>query len=68
MFKDWLKSKGKTDIYVCVECNLIEIPAKSWCFGSGYFVHITNILHGFEKGKLTGQNTYNVFVGRELSL
>ncbi|TQE08812.1 hypothetical protein C1H46_005583 [Malus baccata] len=62
-FKDWLRSKGRTNVYVCVESNLIEIPANSWWFDTGCSVHITNTLHGFEKQKHTYKDSYNVFVG-----
>lgn len=30
IFKDWFRAKGKTDVYVCEELNLIEILANSW--------------------------------------
>ena len=61
IFKEWLRTKGRTNVYVCEESNLIEIPANSWWFDTGASVHITNSLHGFEKQKQA--NTYNVFVG-----
>ncbi|TQD93608.1 hypothetical protein C1H46_020763 [Malus baccata] len=62
-FKDWLRSKGNTDVYVCEESNLVEIPAKSWWFDTGASVHVTNALHGFEKQKQTNKMNYSVFVG-----
>ena len=62
IFKEWLRAKGKTNVYVCEESNLIEIPANSWWFDIGASVHITNSLHGFKKQKQT--NSYNVFVGK----
>ena len=61
IFKEWLKAKGRTDIYVCEESNLIEIPANSWWFDTGASVHITNSLQGFTRQKQS--NSYNVFVG-----
>ncbi|TQE09672.1 hypothetical protein C1H46_004765 [Malus baccata] len=62
-FKDWLRSKGRTDVYVCIESNLIEIHVNSWWFDTGSLVHITNTLHGFQKQKQTGKDSYNVFMG-----
>ena len=62
-FKDWLRSKGRTDVYVCVESNLIEVPEDSWWFDTGSSVHITNTLHGFQKQKQPSKGSYNVFVG-----
>ncbi|KAM1088384.1 hypothetical protein ACFX19_016501 [Malus domestica] len=61
IFKEWLRAKGRTDIYVCEESNLIEIPANSWWFDTGASVHITNLLQGFKQQKQS--NSYNVFVG-----
>ncbi|KAM2808794.1 hypothetical protein PS2_043635 [Malus domestica] len=61
IFKEWLRAKGRTDIYVCEESNLIEIPANSWWFDTGASVHITNSLQGFKQQKQS--NSYNVFVG-----
>lgn len=61
IFKDWLKAKGKADVYVCEKSNLIDIPVNSLWFDTGSSVHITNSLHGFEKQKKT--NCFNVFVG-----
>ena len=61
IFKEWLRTKGRTNVYVCEESNLIEIPTNSWWSDTGASVHITNSLHGFEKQKQA--NTYNVFVG-----
>ena len=47
---------------MCVEPNLIEIPANSWWIDTGSSVHITNTLHGFQKQKQTSRDSYNVFV------
>ncbi|KAM1602990.1 hypothetical protein ACFX1Z_029648 [Malus domestica] len=63
VFKDYLKSKGVEHVNVCVESNLIEIPANSWWFDTGCSVHISNSLEGFVKSKQTGFKNYNVFVG-----
>ncbi|KAM1114412.1 hypothetical protein ACFX2B_046412 [Malus domestica] len=61
IFKEWLRSKGRTDVYVCEETNLVDIPTNSWWFDTGASVHITNTLHGFKEQNKT--NSFNVFVG-----
>ncbi|KAB2605750.1 hypothetical protein D8674_005467 [Pyrus ussuriensis x Pyrus communis] len=63
IFKDYVKSKEKEQVLVCVESNLCEVPVDSWWFDTGCSVHITNSLKGFQKQKEIGDTLYNVYVG-----
>ncbi|KAM1015922.1 hypothetical protein ACFX2A_046661 [Malus domestica] len=63
IFKDFVKSKEKEQVLVCVESNLCEVPVDSWWFDTGCSVHITNSLKGFQKQKEIGNTMYHVYVG-----
>ncbi|KAM1980963.1 hypothetical protein ACFX15_037518 [Malus domestica] len=63
IFKDYVKSKEREQVLVCIESNLCEVPVDSWWFDTGCSVHITNSLNGFQKQKEVGNAIYNVFVG-----
>ena len=63
IFKDYVKSKEKEQVHVCVESNLCEVPVDSWWFDTGCSVHITNSLKGFKKQKEIGNALYHVYVG-----
>ena len=63
IFNDYVKSKEKEQVLVCVESNLCELLVDSWWFDTRCSVYITNSLNGFQKQKEVGNTLYNVYVG-----
>ncbi|KAB2611500.1 hypothetical protein D8674_019532 [Pyrus ussuriensis x Pyrus communis] len=63
IFKDYVRSKEKEQVLVCIESNLCEVPVDSWWFDTGCSVHITSSLNGFQKQKEVDDTLYNVYVG-----
>lgn len=52
-----------SNVFVCIESNLVAVPSNSWWFDTGSSVHITNTLQGFTSRRAPNKDEFKVFVG-----
>lgn len=52
-----------SNVFVCIESNLVAVPSNSWWFDTGSSVHITNTLQGFTSRRAPNKDEFKLFVG-----
>ena len=61
--KAWFEKKGKYNIFVCFEPNLIVVLNNTWWLNSGATTHVSNTMQGFLTIRTINPNENFLFMG-----
>lgn len=61
-YKKQLIKKDISNVFVCIESNLVVVLMNSWWFDIGYSVHITNTLQGLTNKRAPNKDELKVIM------